>query len=347
MDRGIVAYPPHEACFLRDLPAPLGEWMAQPRPPAYAGDGRNTIALMDRLLADYAGHPRIRFCYGPAGPQWVSDGLMEMMARDAQDKGLGIHLHLLESPAQALAARELYPAGVLAGLEKLGVLSARTVLAHGIWVDEADMEVMARNNCVVVRNSGCNLRLRNGIAPVGTYLRHGIRVAVGTDNNSLADDEDLLKELRLTGALARTPDWRADAPPGAADLLSMAITHGLAAAQLHDGIGAIQPGAKADLTAISLERLDDPYLDPDMPVVDALLARAEGSDVRLTMVDGRIVYRERAYTYVDDAVVRKAAADAAKAARLPRDARNVERTKELATHLMRHYRELSVRARDH
>ena len=345
MDRGTVAYPPHEACFLRGLPDPLGNWLAQPRPPAYAGDGRATVALMHRLLADYAGHPRIRFCYGPAGPQWVSDELMQLLARDAERNELGLHLHMLESPAQAAAVRELYPGGVLASLEKMGALSGRTVLAHGVWVNDADMEVMARNRCIVVRNSGCNLRLRNGVAPVPGYMRHGVRVAVGTDNNSLADDEDVLKELRLTGALASTPDWNANAPPAAEDLLEMAITHGAAAAQADGRIGIIEPGAKADLMAISMARIEDPYLDTDMPIVDALLARSDGADVRLTMVDGKIVYRDGVHAFVDSIAVGRAAADAAKAARLPHDMNNVQRARDLAPFLIEHYRAISRRNR--
>jgi 5-methylthioadenosine/S-adenosylhomocysteine deaminase len=343
MDRGTVAYPPHEACFLHGLPTRLADWLALPRPPAYAGDGQGTVDLMHRLLADYAGHPTIRFCYGPAGPQWVTDELMRFLAEDAERNDLGLHMHMLESPAQAAAVRELYPDGVLESYERMGILSDRTVLAHGVWVNDADIEVMARKGCIVVRNSGCNLRLRNGIAPMADYMRHGVRVAVGTDNNSLADDEDLLKELRLTGALASTPDWNANPPPTAADLLSMAITYGAAAAQIDGKIGVIEPGAKADLIAISTARVGDPYLDADMPVIHALLARSEGADVRLTMVNGKIVYRDGMHAFVDRIGVGKAAADAAKAARLPRDMNNVQRAKDLGPFLIEHYRAISRR----
>src|SRR6185295_2685203 len=156
MDRGFTVYPPHEACFLASLPADLSEWLSRPGAQLYAGDAAGTIALMDRLMSDYRDHPRIRLCYGPAGPQWVSDELWRALARDADRRGIGLHLHALESPAQAAAARELYPRGVLAHLADLGAMNSRTTLAHGVWVNDDDIDLIAKTGATVVRNPGCN-----------------------------------------------------------------------------------------------------------------------------------------------------------------------------------------------
>ena len=65
MDRGFTVYPPNEACFLEGLPERLRNWLSRSAAPLYAGDAKGTIALMDRLLVDYGGHPRIQLCYGP------------------------------------------------------------------------------------------------------------------------------------------------------------------------------------------------------------------------------------------------------------------------------------------
>jgi cytosine/adenosine deaminase-related metal-dependent hydrolase len=337
MDRGFAAYPPHEACFLQSLPAHLRDWVSRPGPPPYAGDAKATIALMGRLIADYQGHPRIRFCYGPAGPQWVSDELWSELARDADQRGVGLHLHALESPAQAAAAVELYPEGVFTRLERLGAMNARTTIAHGVWVDDRDIDVIARTGATVVRNPGCNLRLRNGIAPLARYLARGVRVAVGTDNAALADDEDLLRELRLAALLARIPDYAGDDPPSTRELLAMATVNGAVAAQLENA-GELKPGGKADLIAIDLERTRKPYLDADMPLVDAVLARASGADVRLTMVDGRIVYRDVRTAGLDRDALEAQATAAALAARLPSSPLNRELAPQLQAELRAHYR---------
>ena len=198
--------------------------------------------------------------------------------------------------------------------------------------------MIARTDATVVRNPGCNLRLRNGIAPLARYLARGVRVAIGTDNAALADDEDLLKELRLAALLARTPSWHGDPPPSSTDLLAMSTVNGAVAAQIAPDVGTLELGKRADLIAISLQRLREPYLDADMPVTDALLARATGLDVRLTMVDGRIVYRNGEFVSLDRRALEQQAAAAALAARLPHDPENRHRARAFRGQLASHYR---------
>jgi cytosine/adenosine deaminase-related metal-dependent hydrolase len=342
MDRGGAVYPPHEACFMAGLDEELRSWLSKPASAAYAGDGAATLALMKRLRSDFADHALIRLCYGPAGPQWVSDDLWRAIARDARDNDLGLHLHALESPAQKAAALELFPDGVFKHLDRLGAMTPRTVIAHGVWVDDAEIGVLARADATVVRNPGCNLRMRNGIAPLARYLQHGVRVAVGTDNCAMADDEDLLAELRLAGNLAREPDWNGPPPPGVDDLLAMATVNGAVAAQFGDEIGVLEPGKRADIAAFSLQRCRHPYLDPDMPLLEAFLARAQGADAAMTMVEGRILYRNGRYADASLDELEAQAAAAAQAARLPSDPANPERTQRYRGHLRDHFRKLTA-----
>jgi cytosine/adenosine deaminase-related metal-dependent hydrolase len=93
-------------------------------------------------------------------------------------------------------------------------------------MSEADARIAADHGVAFVRNAGSNLRLRSGIAPLAEYLRLGVPMALGTDNLSLGEEEDLFSELRLAGALARSPFWDAPQPPDAAALFDMATTGG-------------------------------------------------------------------------------------------------------------------------
>jgi cytosine/adenosine deaminase-related metal-dependent hydrolase len=292
---------------------------------------------MAHLRADFGGHPRIRLCYGPAGPQWVSDELMAALAQDAEKNGLGLHLHALESPAQRAAAAKLFPSGVFAHLRKVGALNERTVIAHGVWVNDADIAELARAGASVVRNPGRNLRLRNGIAPLARYLACGVRLAIGTDNAALDDNEDLLSELRLAAYLGREPDWNGAEPPSTDQLLAMATVNGAAAAQFAPEVGSLDVGNRAVLVAIALERTRSPYLDDDMPLLDALLARALGSDVRLTMVDGCIRYKDGELIGLDLEEIEQQAARAAGKARRSARPLDHERATALHGHLCAHY----------
>ena len=108
----------------------------------------------------------------------------------------------------------------------------------------------------------------------------------------------MLKELRLAALLARTPDWHGDPPPSAADLVAMLTVNGAIAAQIAPDVGTIAPGNTADLVAISLERVRKPSLDADMPLVDAF-PHATGLDIRMTMVDGRVIFRDGKFVRLD------------------------------------------------
>ncbi|MBI3512691.1 MAG: amidohydrolase family protein [Proteobacteria bacterium] len=337
-DRGLVVYPEEDAAgFLAGLSPELGQALSTPMPPPYAGDLAATIGLMDRLLADYGGHPRISFCYGPAGPQWATDEMLAGLARDAEKKGIGLHLHALESRAQSAACERLFPGGTMRHLDRLGALSRRVSIAHGVWMTPTDIEIAAERGATVVRNAGSNLRLRNGIAPLGDFLRQGLRVAIGTDNSALAGDEDILGELKLAAALARSNRWDVEDRPTTADLLAMLTVNGAIAAQLDFLIGQLQGGARADLVALSLGRLQQPYVDPSVPLLDAVLARATGRDVRLTMVDGVVLYRDGALQSVDRAQAEAQVRATAAASREPADPALAELVPELQAQLRRHY----------
>jgi cytosine/adenosine deaminase-related metal-dependent hydrolase len=342
MDRGVIAYPPHEACFMAGLPGDLKDWLSSPGAVSYAGDAAGTIALMGRLRADYGKDSRVQLCYGPAGPQWVSENLWRALAHDAAENGLGLHFHALESPAQRAAAAELFPEGVFSFLDRVGAMTPRSVIAHGVWVSDADMDVIAKTNATIVRNAGCNIRMHNGIAPLARYLKHGIRVAVGSDNATMSDDEDLFQELRLAGSLGREPDWNAPPPPSTDQLLEMVTTNGAVAAQFASEVGTLDVGMRADLVAVSLQRTRSPYLDPDMPLLEAFLARVQGSDVRLTMIDGEIRYRDGHLVGISIDEIEQYAVSSAHAARRPADPQVREYALRFHDYLATHYRNGAV-----
>jgi cytosine/adenosine deaminase-related metal-dependent hydrolase len=290
-DRGGLVYPDGDAsAFAAGLPADARALVAAPAPPPYAQDWDASLALMESLQAETADDPLVTLAWGPAGPQWVSDALWARIAADAVHRGVGVHFHLLESPAQAAAARRLYPEGTLARLRACGLFGARTSCAHGVHMTPADMDIAAAAGLTVVLNPGSNMRLSNGPPPVAALRAAGVRLALGTDNCALADDEDYLRELRLAALLGRTEPAMTPADEAAA-LLRMATADGAAAAFLPAGHGTIAPGAPADLAAFRIAPAG-PDTPPDR-LVELLLARGSGRDCVLTVVAGVVRFAAR------------------------------------------------------
>ncbi|MEH6719612.1 MAG: amidohydrolase family protein [Aurantimonas endophytica] len=278
-DRGYTFYPGSDGSTLQENPSTA----------PYAGSLAATFRLMDRLQAQWAGISTLSFAYGPAGPQWVSDEAWRALAADAVERQVGLHFHLLESPAQARACRKLYPEGTLARLASLGVFCARTSCAHGVYIGEADLRVARDNDLVIVANPGSNLRLFNGLPPLASILSAGCTLAVGTDNTALSDDEDYIRELRLATVAARVPDVGAEGP-SAHQALAMATRNGARAAFLPKSGGALANGAPADLVAVDLARMSGGLSGSPIDLLDLILGRGRGCDVILTMTDGEIRY---------------------------------------------------------
>jgi cytosine/adenosine deaminase-related metal-dependent hydrolase len=314
-DRAGLVFPAEaQATFVASLPAPLRALVGEPDATPFARTAAEAEALFDRLAAALPSHGRVTLCFAPAGPQWVSDGLFAEIAAAARSRGVPLHLHALESVAQADAARGLYPEGTLARLRALGVLGPATSIAHAVHVSGPEAALAAETGTILVRNPSSNLRLGCGAAPLAEWLGLGVRAAIGTDNQTLDDTEDLWTELRLARALAATPSWHAPPRPDAARLLAMATEAGAAAMGLGGKIGRIAPGFRADLVALDLGSLRGAWADPSLPLAELLVARASAAAVRMTMVDGRVLYRDGAFPGLDPGAVAAAAAEAAEAA---------------------------------
>lgn len=299
-DRGALLYPPlAEADLLRGLDGAARALAEASRRHAFPHTATGAVDIHDRLRARWAGQPRLALGFGPAGPQWVSDRLFAEVAAAAAERAAPLHFHLLESPAQRSACATLYPDGTVARLAALGVLGPGSSAAHGVFLSGADLRLLAESGTSLVANPGSNLRLGNGAPGYAAWRAAGVPVALGGDDTELADDGDPWGELRLFAALARSGDRASPPGPGAAERLRVATEGGARVLGLAGRIGRLAPGFAADVVALDPRRAAWPGCDATLPLLDLLMARAGGRDVRMTMVAGRILYRDGRFTHLD------------------------------------------------
>jgi 5-methylthioadenosine/S-adenosylhomocysteine deaminase len=316
-DRGALVYPGavEEAAFLRGLDPPLRALAATLTRHPFPATAAQAVAVHGALAARWSGHRLITLGFGPAGPQWVSDALFADIAAEARARGLPLHFHLLESPAQARACRALYPEGTMRRLAALGVLDGVVSAAHGVFLTADDMAVMAAHGTALVANPGSNLRLGCGLPDYAAILGAGVPLALGGDDCELDDDRDPWGELRLVATLAGSRAAASPPAPSAAARLAMATEAGARVIGLDGVVGRIAPGFAADIVALDPRPASSPWCDPDMPLVDLLMARASGRDVRMTMVAGRVLYRDGAFPHAILEEAEQAAVQAAMHAR--------------------------------
>ena len=151
-------------------------------------------------------------------------------------------------------------------------------------------------------NPSSNLRLKNGIAPVNAELPSGINVTMGTDSTAINDDDDMIQEMRLSAKLHRQPGL--DHPAvNSHQVLRMATANAARPTSFQGKIGVLEPGRFADMVLLDFSALEEPYLDPDIDVVDAVLYRGKASHVDTVMIQGEVVVRNGSFVKVDKAEV--------------------------------------------
>jgi cytosine/adenosine deaminase-related metal-dependent hydrolase len=133
----------------------------------------------------------------------------------------------------------------------------------------------------------------------------GLNVALGTDSTAINDDDDMLQEMRLVAKLHREPGL--DAPAITShQVLRNATINAAKPTFFHDDIGALEVGRRADAVLLDMASITEPYMDPDVDPIDALLYRGKAQDVKTVIIDGEVVMRDGRFTRVNkDDVVRE------------------------------------------
>jgi 5-methylthioadenosine/S-adenosylhomocysteine deaminase len=248
------------------------------------------------------GGGRISVWFGPHAPYSCSDELLAAVGSAARARGTGIATHLAESRWEDQFIREQHGLSPTAYLDRVLGLDSDVLVAHSIYVDEADIALLAERDVAVAHCPISNMKLGNGIAPVPELLEAGVRVGIGTDSVMTNNNLDLFEEMRQAALVAKLrredpavlPAW---------SVLEMATIGGARALGLGDSIGTLEVGKRADLILVNL---DQPHLWPLHRsaesfgnLVEQLVFSARASDVVATVVDGRILMIDAAFRTLD------------------------------------------------
>jgi cytosine/adenosine deaminase-related metal-dependent hydrolase len=282
--------------------------------------------------------PLVRLWLAPINLERASDRMLTLTSELAQKYGMGIHLHLAETVYQKEFSLRRFGKSSVAHLADIGFLGPHLTLGHGTWLNEADLDLIHRHGVCICHNASSNLRLRSGIAPVNELVRRNIPVALGIDEAGLNDDRDMLQEMRLVKHLHAEPGLF-NAPLTPAQIFRMATENGARATGFGAEIGRLAVGKRADIVVIDYDAISIPHLSPDTDPVAALIYRAKTQHVHATMIEGRVVYRDGEFTYVDRAATLAALSE--DLARTPTEAeiKRGELSRKLLPHLKEFYRD--------
>ncbi|MFC7186440.1 amidohydrolase [Halorubrum yunnanense] len=266
-------------------------------------DVKESLAVARDL--EGAADGRIRTAFMPHSLTTVGEAYLREGVAEAREAGVPVHLHANETAEEVDPIVDKRGERPVTYAEDLDALGPDDFFAHGVHVDDSEIERLADAGTAVVHCPASNMKLASGMAPVQRLRDAGVTVALGTDGAASNNDLDVFDEMRDAAMLGKLAAGDAAAVPAEA-VVEMATAAGAEALGLPGG--RIEPGAAADLAVVDL---DAPHLTPVHDPVSHLAYAARGSDVRHTVCDGRVLMRDREVLTLDAEAVRERAADAA------------------------------------
>jgi len=250
---------------------------------AAGGDG---IPAMATRSLEEIGEPRalVTPALGPHSIYTVSEGALRWIAGASDERKLPVNIHLSETEDEVVRCVQDHGVRPAEYLDRLGLLGPRTLLAHGVWLDESELALVAKRGATIVTNPVANLKLAVGrVFPYRAARRHGIPIGLGTDGAGSNNSLDLLQDLKVL-ALVQKHEARDPSVLPAED--AWRIATGQSAPLLRQS-GLLEEGAPADFLLI---RSDTPELGVGDLVADLVYA-ASGAVVATTVVNGRVLMR--------------------------------------------------------
>jgi len=247
---------------------------------------------------DGAAGGRIRAALAPRFAVSCSQGLLEEVGALSSSRGMLVHTHASEQQAEIAIVERQTGKRNIEYFEAVGLASDRLCVAHCVWLDEREQDILASRRVNVLHCPGSNLKLGSGIAPIAELRRRGISVSLGADGAACNNRLDMFEEMRLAAVLQSVRVGPGALP--AREVVWMATREGARALGLEAEIGSIETGKRADLIVVALDR---PHLAPGPDPYSTLVYAARGTDVRHTVVDGHVLVRDARPARLDPAEV--------------------------------------------
>ena len=276
----------------------LGQTIIQ-FPVADAKTPAEALARTERFLAEFAHDDVIVPAIAPHSMYTLDTATLKAVRALADRTDAPVLIHLSETADEVKTSREKHRATPAQYLESIGFWGPRTLAAHGVWLIPADMMILARRHVGVSHNPESNMKLASGAAKVVGMRRAGVVVGLGTDGAASNNDLDMFEAMRQAAFLAKLQTNDPRAVP-ARTALEMATIDGARALGMEREVGSLEPGKRADAIAVAMTSArQTPMYDP----LSHLVYTTRGDDVRTTIVNGRVLMRDRHVLTLDEAAV--------------------------------------------
>ena len=270
------------------------------------------LSYTENYIKHWQGDPLITPAVAPHSMYTCSAKTLQSAGALARKYHVPILIHLSETLSENEQSRAKYGLSPTAYLENIGVLGPDITAAHCVWVDAADMALLARRGVGCVNNPSSNMKLASGTSPVVDLISAGVPEGLGTDGAASNNDLDMFEEMDLAAKQQKLARMDPRALP-AEQVVAMATINGARALHMEKEIGSLEAGKKADVILI---RTDAPHDTPQYAMKDSvyseLVFALKASDVDSVIIGGRLVMEHRRMLTLDEPAILAHARDYAK-----------------------------------
>ena len=232
------------------------------------------------------------FCHSP---YTCATETLQRVKRIAAEADVPFMMHLSETKEEVDLIRTRYGLRPVHYLEKIGVLGGKSAAVHCVWLDEGEMDLLAASGTGVCHCPESNMKLASGIARIPDLVKRGVAVGLGTDGCASNNDLDMLLELDTMAKLHKVSTMNPTVMD-AATALKIATIGGASVLDLQDLIGSVEPGKRADLIVLDMNKA---HLTPLYHLYSQIVYACRGNDVKDVIIDGKVVMRNRMLLTLD------------------------------------------------
>ncbi len=239
----------------------------------------------------------LEVAYTPRFVISCTDALLCEVAKCAYDNKAFVHTHASENLGEIQVVEQTRGMRNVTYLDKLGLTGPRLILAHCIWLDEVEKELLIQSKTRIVHCPSSNLKLASGVAQIPELLARGAEVSLGADGAPCNNNLDAFQEMRQAALIQKPFNGPKSMP--AQRVFELATLGGARALGKEEEIGSLEVGKKADLAVISLSGLHT-WPKENVDIYARLVYQAKSTDIRHTMVNGKIVMQDRKLLTIDE-----------------------------------------------
>ncbi len=258
-------------------------------PSPHYGAIENGFAYTEHLIEKWKDDPLVSIAVEPHAPYTCSPELLRTAHAISRRHNVPLVIHLAETQTEVAEIQNRYGKLPVEHLESLGILGPHLIADHCVHINDSEIERLTQHHVNIVSNPESNMKLASGVSPIATLIARGLTVGLGTDGCASNNNLDMFQEMDTVAKLQKI----AQMDPTALDavtVLKMATCNGARALGMGDIIGSLEPGKKADIIVVDTAK---PHLTPMYNPYSHLVYAASGADVRHSIINGKLVMKDR------------------------------------------------------